>query len=163
MKFAVFILSGLLVLTGCSSSSSSEESAVAAPTPKPAPTCTNRESLDPLTMKRINKNPSKFKGTCGFLNIKIWEIFPLDKSLPDRGFPSNCAVAAEYFSIELEFDGIFFFSNCADLDEVYEDDVYKVLAIVDNTNTQNNGDRIAQFLVVETRVYDDFGNDRLIG
>ena len=166
MKLTVFFLSGLLILTGCSSSIS-EESATTLPTPKPSPTCTNREFLDQLSVKKINRNPSKFKETCGFINIKIWEIFPFDETLIDRGFPSNCAVAAGYqsgseYSIDYPFDGIFFFSKCADYDEVFDGDVYKVLVVVDGANTQDNGDRIAQFEVVETRVYEDF-SDRLIG
>ena len=166
MKLTLFFLSGILILTGCSGSDS-EESTTALPTLKPKSTCTSREFLDELSVKKINRNPGEFKGKCGFINIKILEIFPVDKTLIDRGFPSNCAVAASYqsgveYSINYPFDGIFFFSKCADYDEVFEGDVYKVLAVVDNVNTQNNGDRIAQFEVVETRVYEDFG-DRLIG
>jgi hypothetical protein len=123
--------------------------------------------LDELLVKKINRNPSEFAETCGFINIQIYEIFPFDKTLTDRGFPSNCAVGAGYqsgseYSIEYPFDGIFFFSKCADYDEVFDGDVYKVLVVVDGVNTQNNGDRIAQFEVVETRVYEDF-SDRLIG
>jgi hypothetical protein len=166
MKLTLFFLSGILILTGCSGSDS-EESATALPTLKPVSTCTNREFLDELSVKKINRNPGEFKGKCGFINIKILEIFPVDKTLIDRGFPSNCAVAASYqsgieYSINYPFDGIFFFSKCADYDKVFEGDVYKVLAVVDTVNTQNNGDRIAQFEVVETRVYEDF-SDRLIG
>ncbi len=102
------------------------------------------------------------------MDIKILEIFPIDMSLTDRGQPSNCAVGASYtypesdYPLDWAFDGIFFFSNCADYEKVFDGDVYKVLVVVDNVNTQNNGDQIAQFLVVETRVYEDFG-DRLIG
>lgn len=166
MKFAAVILAGILVLTGCSSTAS-DQSVTAAPPPDPAPTCSNREFVDALTMKKINKNPSEFKGTCGYLNIKVVNFLPVDSSLKDRGFPSNCGLGAEFsngdYDSDLNFDGLFFFTNCGDLDEVYEDDVYKVLAIVDNVNTQNNGDRIAQFEVVETRVYDQDGTSRLIG
>ena len=160
------VLIAVALLSGCSSSSS-DESAVTASVPESAPICSNREFLDQLTLKKINKNPSDFKETCGFVDIKIWEIFPLDKSLMDRGFPSNCAVAAAYtypeseYPLDWAFDGVFFFSKCADLNEVYDGDVYKVLAVVDGTNTQNNGRRIAQFTVVETRVYEDYG-DRLV-
>jgi hypothetical protein len=156
-----------LLLTGCSSSST-EESSTTVSAPAPAPSCSNREFLDQLTLKKINKNPFEFKGTCGFLDIQVLEIFPPDKSLTDKGFPSSCAIAASYtypessYPLDWAFDGIFFFSNCADLDEVYDGDVYKVLSVVDGTNTQSNGDRIAQFVVVETRVYENFG-DRLIG
>lgn len=166
MKFAAVILAGMLVLTGCSSTAS-DQSVIAAPPPDPAPTCSNTEFLDALTMKKINKNPSDFKGTCGFLNIEVVNFLPVDSSLKDRGFPSNCGLGAEYsngdYPPSRNFDGLFFFTNCADLDEVYEDDVYKVLAIVDGVNTQSNGDRIAQFAVVETRVYETNGSSRLIG
>lgn len=166
MKFAAVILSGILVLTGCSSTTSAQIE-IAAPPPDPAPTCSNREFFDALTMKKINKNPFEFKGTCGFLNIEVVNFLPVDSSLKDRGFPSNCGLGAEYTNGDYpsgrNFDGLFFFTNCADLDEVYEDDVYKVLAIVDGVNTQNNGDRIAQFAVVETRVYETDGTSRLIG
>ena len=166
MKLTVFFLSGLLILTGCSSSTS-EEIATTLATPKPSPSCTNREFLDELLVKKINRNPGKFKETCGFINIQIYEIFPFDETLTDRGFPSNCAVGAGYqsgreYSVDYPYDGIFFFSKCADYDEVFDGDVYKVLVVVDNVNTQNNGDQIAQFEVVETRVYEDF-SDRLIG
>lgn len=166
MKFMVFLFSMLLILTGCSSNIS-EESVTKLSMPKPSPTCSNREFLDDLTMKKINKKPSEFKGTCGFLNIEVVNFFPIDSSLKDRGFPSNCGLGARYsngdYESDLLFDGLFFFANCADLDEVYEDDVYKVLAIVDGVNTQDNGDRIAQFEVVETRVYDKDGESDLIG
>ena len=60
MKVTVFFLSGLLILTGCSSSIS-EESATTLPTPKPSPTCTNREFLDQLSVKKINRNSRQGK------------------------------------------------------------------------------------------------------
>lgn len=168
MRFQSLVV-GLItasLLTGCGSSST-DESSVTTSAPEPAPNCSNREFLDYLTLKKINRRPFELKGTCGFVDIKIREIFPRDNSLTDKGFPSNCAVAASYtypdssYPLDWAFDGIFFFSNCADHKEVFDGDLYKVLSVVDGTNTQNDGTRLAQFVIVETRVYEDFG-DRLI-
>ena len=150
-KFLSSALITTFLLAGCSSSTQSVT--VETPTPTPTPTCSNDEYLDRLTMKKINRNPSELKGTCGFMDVRVRQILR----------PQDCAVAADYGGrvqddfarTNMDMVGIFIFANCAELRrEVFDGDLYKVLVINDGPRTQNgSGEVTASFTVLEAFGY----------